>query len=73
MTVMFKARIQDDGTIAVPRKLKKKIQSKVVAVTVTEVPSGPAKGIFDEWLRNPIRVAKFEPFKREEIYADRCR
>ena len=56
-----------------PKKLKKKIRSKVVAVTVTEVLSSPAKGIFDEWLKNPIRVAKFEPFKRDEIYADRCR
>jgi hypothetical protein len=71
VSITFRARIQNDGKIAVPRKLRKKIASKVITVTVTETPAGRPKDIFDEWMRKSPFPAGFKPLSRDALYAGR--
>ncbi|MCY3021482.1 MAG: hypothetical protein NTW87_20905 [Planctomycetota bacterium] len=72
MTVTFKTRVHPGGMIAIPKKLKKRIRSKVVTVTVAEVTASRSRDIFDQWMKKSPFPADFKPLSRDEIYAGRC-
>jgi len=76
MSIEFDAEVEK-GTIAIPKEQKKRLgRHKRVHVTIsaaTAVGGGrPRKNILEALLKNPIRVPKVEPLKRDEIYAGRC-
>jgi hypothetical protein len=71
MTITFKTRVHPDGMIAVPRKHRKRVVSKVVTVTVAEATKARKQDIFDEWMEKSPFPADFKPLSRDEIYAGR--
>lgn len=65
-TIEFKAKIKN-GVIAIPEKYKQKMSSVVKVILITEKKSKQID-IIDNMLQNPIKLNKFSPFPREEIY-----
>ncbi len=64
--IEFKTKIKN-GTIQIPKKYKQKIGNTVKVIIMTEK-KGKQADIIDKLLKNPIKIEKFAPFLREEIY-----
>ena len=64
--IEFKTKIKN-GTIQIPKKYKQKIGNTVKVIIMTEQKAKHAD-IIDKLLTNPIKLEKFSPLLREEVY-----
>jgi hypothetical protein len=64
--IEFKTKIKN-GTIQIPKKYKQKIGNTVKVIIMTEQKERQAD-IIDKLLTNPIKLEKFSPLLREEVY-----
>lgn len=68
VTVQFKSKIKN-GVIEIPRKYKGKLRDNVRVILKTETPKVKSKNYLDTLLAHPIKVKKFSPMTREQMYA----
>lgn len=68
VTVQFKSKIKN-GVIEIPRKYKGKLRDNVRVTLKAETPKGKSKNYLDTLLAHPVKVKKFSPMTREQIYA----
>jgi len=64
--IEFKTKVKN-GTIRIPKKYKQKIGNTVKVIIMTEQKAKQAD-IIDKLLTNPIKLEKFSPLLREEVY-----
>jgi hypothetical protein len=64
--IEFKTKIKN-GTIQIPKKYKQKIGNTVKVIIMTEQQERQAD-IIDKLLTNPVKLEKFSPLLREEVY-----
>ena len=68
VTVQFKSKIKN-GVIEVPRKYQGKLRSNVHVILKAETSRVKSKNYLDKLIAHPIKVKKFIPITREQIYA----
>ncbi|MEW6083562.1 MAG: hypothetical protein AB1607_03105 [Chloroflexota bacterium] len=68
VTVQFKSKIKN-GVIEIPKKYKGKLRDNVRVILRAETPKGKSKNYLDTLLAHPVKVKKFSPITREQIYA----
>ena len=68
-TIEFQARVTN-GSISIPEEYRDKVTGDVRVILLAE---GTAEGfdMIEHLLLNPLRVERFKPFKREEVYEHR--
>ena len=68
VTVQFKSKIKN-GVIEVPKKYQGKLRDDVRVTLKAETPRGKSKNYLDRLIAHPVKVKKFSPMTREQIYA----
>lgn len=68
VTVQFKSRIKD-GVIEIPKKYKERLHDHVRIILKADTPRSRSKNYLDTLLAHPVKVKKFTPMTREQIYA----
>jgi len=68
VTVQFKSKIKN-GVIEVPRKYQRKLRDNVRVILKAETPKSKSKNYLDTLIAHPVKVKKFHPMTREQIYA----
>jgi hypothetical protein len=68
VTVQFKSKIKN-GVIEVPKKYRGKLRDNVRVILKTETTKVKSKNYLDQLIAHPVKVKKFSPMTREQIYA----
>jgi hypothetical protein len=68
VTVQFKSKIKN-GVIEVPKKYRGKLRDNVRVILKAETPKGKSRNYLDKLIAHPVKVKKFSPMTREQIYA----
>ena len=68
VTVQFKSKIKN-GVIEVPKKYQGKLRDSVRVILKAETPRAKSKNYLDTLMAHPVKVKKFSPMTREQIYA----
>ena len=66
--VEFQTTVKN-GVIEIPSQYQKNFQRKVRVILMAEENAHPSQSFIDHLLTHPLRVKKFQPLTREEIYA----
>ena len=67
VTVQFKSKIKN-GVIEVPKKYQGKLRDNVRVILKTETTKTKSKNYLDQLIAHPVKVKKFSPMTREQIY-----
>jgi hypothetical protein len=68
VTIQFTSKIKN-GVIEVPKKYRGKLRDDVRVILKAESPKGKSKNYLDKLIAHPVKVKKFRPMTREQIYA----
>lgn len=68
IAVEFQTKVKD-GTIEIPPEYRDDFKDNVRVILLAEQPRVEVRTLIDELLENPVKVANFRPFSRDEIYA----
>jgi hypothetical protein len=68
VTIQFKSKIKN-GVIVVPKKYQGKLPDNVRVILKSETSRGKSKNYLDTLISQPVKVKKFTPMTREQIYA----
>jgi hypothetical protein len=68
VTIQFKSKIKN-GFIEVPKKYREKLRDDVHVILKAETPRGKSQNYLDKLIAHPVKVKKFSPMTREQIYA----
>jgi len=68
VTVQFKSKIKN-GVIEVPRKYQGKLRANIRVILKSETPKVKSRNYLDTLIAHPVKVKKFNPMTREQVYA----
>ncbi len=65
--IEFRTKIKN-GLIEIPKKHRNKIKDNVKVIIISEEATGANVDFIEKLFNNPIKVRKFKPLSRDDIY-----